>query len=359
MGSTTLLAADDAHAARITVTITGKASRWGAELAFDAFVSTLHAPPSDVERGDIAMHAPVRLIAPAGTALAPGSVVTLDVHAEAADPGRREVALLTTDAPVTARPPAGVLAIAADLRDSLLRRASNLPGMGATLLPGLAVGDTSLVTTELDGAMKATSLAHLTAVSGANCAIVVVAAAMVAARCGAGRRARVVVGAVCLAGFVVLVTPEPSVVRAAVMAAAAMAGVLMGRPGGGIGVLTLAIAVILLVDPWIVHQLGFALSAASTAAIVVLTPPLTHAMSRWIPPWLALVVAVPFAAQLACAPLIALITDQVSLVAVLANVIAAPAAPWRRSAVCSAVSQRRSRFWRTLCPGSRCFRPVG
>ncbi|WP_460818341.1 hypothetical protein, partial [Microbacterium petrolearium] len=41
-----------------------------------------------------------------------------------------------------------------------------LPGGGGQLLPGIAVGDTRAVSDDLDAAMKASSLSHLTAVSG-------------------------------------------------------------------------------------------------------------------------------------------------------------------------------------------------
>jgi competence protein ComEC len=46
---------------------------------------------------------------------------------------------------------------------------------------------------------------------------------------------------------------------------------------------------------------------------------------RWLPRWVAEAVAVPLAAQIACTPLVAAISGQVSLVAVLANLLAAPA----------------------------------
>jgi competence protein ComEC len=89
------------------------------------------------------------------------------------------------------------------------------------------------VSPELDAAMKESSLSHLTAVSGANCAIVVGLAFGAVAAGGGSRRARITGGVVALAAFVVLVTPEPSVVRAAVMAHIAMLGVLLGRTGAG------------------------------------------------------------------------------------------------------------------------------
>ena len=63
----------------------------------------------------------------------------------------------------------------------------------------------------------------------------------------------------------------------------------------------------------------------ATAGILLLAPGWRDALARWLPRWLAEAVAVPAAAQLACTPLIAAISGQVSLVAVLANLLAAPA----------------------------------
>lgn len=223
--------------------------------------------------------------------------------------------------------PAGILAIAGDLRRGLVGSSAGLPDPGAGLIPGLAVGDTSAVTMELDAAMKESSLSHLTAVSGANCAIVVGLAFGAVAACGGSRRARVIGGIAALVGFVLLVTPEPSVVRAAAMAAIAMLGVLLGRTGAGIAVLALAVTVLLVADPWLSGSLGFALSAVATASLLLFARPLAIGLARRMPRALALALSVPLAAQLACGPLLVIIAPTVPLYGVVANLLASPAAP--------------------------------
>ena len=70
-----------------------------------------------------------------------------------------------------------------------------------------------------------------------------------------------------------------------------------GRPGAG-------------------DHVGFALSVVATAGILLLAPGWRDAMCRWLPRWLAEAIAVPATAQLACTPLVAAISGQVSLVAV-------------------------------------------
>lgn len=223
--------------------------------------------------------------------------------------------------------PHGVAAAAADLRRGLVRAVDGLPGEGAGLVPGLAVGDTSVVSPTLDASMKAASLSHLTAVSGANCALVVGMAFALAAALGASRALRIACGLTVLLGFVVLVTPEPSVVRAAAMAAIAMLAVLLGRAGVGIALLATAVTVLLVLDPWLAASLGFALSVAATAALLLGARPLAAGLARAVPRPLALALAVPLAAQLACGPLLILIEPTVPVYGVLANLLAGPAAP--------------------------------
>lgn len=141
------------------------------------------------------------------------------------------------------------------------------------------------------------------------------------------RGVRVGVALTTLGGFVLLVTPEPSVLRAATMAVIAMLGLLLGRTGAGAAALGGAAMVLLLLDPWLATSFGFVLSALATGALLLLAGPLARGLERWLPKAIALGVAVPLAAQLACAPVIVLLTPSVSVYGVVANMIAAPAAP--------------------------------
>ena len=229
--------------------------------------------------------------------------------------------------PRTLRDSDGIFETAAVLRNGLSDVTASLPAPASGLVAGLAVGDTSNVTAELDTRMQDASLSHLTAVSGANCALVVAIAFFAAAACGFGRRMRVVLALCALSGFVVLVTPEPSVVRAAAMSAIAMLGILLGRVGAGVSLLSTAIIGALVLDPWLALSLGFALSASATAALLLLAGPLAAGLERWLPAPLAIALSVPVAAQLACGPLLVLLTPSIPVYGVIANLLAAPAAP--------------------------------
>lgn len=106
-----------------------------------------------------------------------------------------------------------------------------------------------------------------------------------------------------------------------------MLSILVGRPSAGAGILALCVAVLLVADPWLASTPGFALSAVASGALILLAPALANGIGRWLPGPLALAIAVPLAAQLACAPVIALFAEQQSLVSVVANLLAEPAAP--------------------------------
>jgi competence protein ComEC len=214
-----------------------------------------------------------------------------------------------------------------ELRAQFRSASAELPGDGGALLPGLAIGDTRAVSHALDDAMKATALSHLTAVSGANCAVVVGLIMLLGAAFGTSRAIRIAVSLVVLAGFVVLVTPDASVLRAAVMAALVLFALASGRPSRGLPVLSLAVIVLLTIDPWLSRDYGFILSVLATAGLLVLAGPLARVLSRWLPTPLAVLISIPLAAQLACQPVLILLNPAVPVYGVIANLLAEPAAP--------------------------------
>ncbi|TDN92814.1 ComEC/Rec2 family competence protein [Microbacterium sp. BK668] len=318
------------RAIEVTATVVGKVEqRASRELAFDAVVTIVRAGRADVPGHDLPIGIRVHPEEVEGLAeLDVGAIVVAAGSTRATDAGERAVVdLLAGRGVAVVQPPVGLLAAAGALRHGLTAAAEGLPEPGGGLLPGLAVGDTTLVEPSLDEAMTSSSLSHLTAVSGANCALVVGTAFAAAALAGASRGVRIAASMAALGGFVVLVTPEPSVSRAAVMAAVAMLAVALGRPAVGISVLSLAVTVLLIGDPWLATSLGFALSAVATASLLLLARPLASGLERWMPRSLALGLSVPIAAQLACGPLLVLIDPTVPLYGVVANLLAAPAAP--------------------------------
>ncbi|WP_232070801.1 ComEC/Rec2 family competence protein [Mycobacterium lacus] len=202
-----------------------------------------------------------------------------------------------------------------------------LPADQAAMLPALVLGDTSAVTTETGREFRAAGMTHLTAVSGANVTIVC-AAVLFSARLF-GPRAAVTMAAVALIAFVVVVQPTASVMRAAVMGAIALAGMLSSRRRQAIPALSATVLLLMAIAPQLAVDIGFALSVVATAALVVIAPIWSRRLvGRGCPKPLADALSVAWAAQVVTAPLVAGISGRVSLVAVAANLaVAAVIAP--------------------------------
>lgn len=316
-------AGEDGGTTMLMATIVGLAhatNRGPSQLRMRATATAVEGQPVDV---------PVTIFGSiSGGKAAIGSTVEISGQVILTGPTDAASALIFADdeISVTAGPP-WYLGWADDMRRGFVELCADLPGAGGRLLPGLAVGDTSAVDADLDAAMKSSSLSHLTAVSGANCAIVVAFAMLLSSRLGVGRGMRVALALVVLIGFVILVTPQSSVVRASIMAALALLIHLSGRPSGGIPVLAASVILMLALDPWYAFDAGFALSVLATAGLLLLTRPLATALGRLLPRGVAMLIAVPLAAQLACQPVLIVLSGTISLYGVAANILAAPAAP--------------------------------
>ncbi len=221
----------------------------------------------------------------------------------------------------------GVVGALAESRARLAVAAAGVPG--AELVPGFAVGDTSSVSERLGDSMRATSLTHLTAVSGSNCALVIGAITWASTRLGAGRRTRIVLSGLALVGFVALIGPDASVQRAAVMAGVMLASRFGGAPGAGPPALGAAVLLLVLADPWQSRQAGFGLSVLATGGVLLLVTVIEERLRRTarLPRVLGLPIAMSVASQLACGPGLLLIEPGIPLAGILANLLAAPAAP--------------------------------
>ncbi|WP_136519546.1 ComEC/Rec2 family competence protein [Cellulomonas telluris] len=201
---------------------------------------------------------------------------------------------------------------------------ASLPGDAGALLPGVTVGETGQVPGDLADALRASGLTHLTAVSGAHFALLGALVLGAAAAARAPTVARVLAAAAAGAALVLVVGPEPSVVRAAVMGGVGLLALLAGRRAAGPAALCTAVVGLLVHDPWLAPAPGFALSVAATAGLVVLGPRLVERWSAWCGRTGAAALAAPVAAQLGCLPVVLALWPTLPVWAVPANLAAAP-----------------------------------
>lgn len=254
--------------------------------------------------------------------------VVLSGRLAPAEPASPEVAVLAVRGPVVeSAPPAALLLAVEKVRESLRQAVSGLPADARGLLPGLVIGDTSEVPSDLTEAMRATGLTHLTAVSGSNVSVVLTLVLGACGVVGVPRRLRTPLAALALGCFVLLARPDPSVLRAATMGGIGLIGLSRRGRTTGPPVLAAAVIVLLCVDPWLARSYGFALSTLATLGLLVFVRSWGAAIGRRLPTRLSgfgPALAIPVAAQLMCAPVIVLLQESVSTIGVLANLLAAP-----------------------------------
>ncbi|MCV7382674.1 ComEC/Rec2 family competence protein [Mycolicibacter longobardus] len=250
---------------------------------------------------------------------------SLAFRAKIARPARRDltVATLTAHGQPRRGEPGSVARAAHRVRARFAIAARQvLPDEQARMLPALVLGDTSAITAATGGDFRAAGLTHLMAVSGANVTIVC-GAVLFSARL-VGPRAATILAGCALVAFVIVVQPTASVLRAAVMGAIALLGVLSARSRQAVPSLAASVLVLLALAPHLAVDVGFALSVVATAALVLVAPVWSaRLMARGWPRSLAAAVCVAWAANLVTAPLIAGISGRLSLVSTLANLAVA------------------------------------
>jgi len=209
------------------------------------------------------------------------------------------------------------------LRDSL----QGLPVAAMGLIPGIVIGDRTFQSVELTTNMRSTGLTHLTAVSGANLAIVAALVLALCRRFGVRGKTLWLIVALALAFFILLVRPSPSVLRAAVMTTVALAARASGNQSAALPSMGVAIGVLLIFNPFLATDPGFALSVSATAGLLLLAPKIeNHLMKHFSKrlEFLAQMLAIPISATIYSLPIVVAISGQLSLVSVFANLIVAP-----------------------------------
>ena len=216
-------------------------------------------------------------------------------------------------------------------RSNFLEITTSLSGDARELLPGLILGDTRNQSLALSQDMKNSGLTHLTAVSGGNIAILLLAIIWLCQKFRFTIKKQIVTGLFTLIIFALLVRTEPSVVRASLMGAISLLGLFTGTRRHGISALVTTICIALLVDPNLAVSWGFCLSVFATAGLLVFTRPFANKISELvprIPESLSVLIAVALSAQISTAGLIAGFSGQITLWSIPANLLASPVIPF-------------------------------
>lgn len=219
----------------------------------------------------------------------------------------------------------GLLRFAAAIRAWYTRAVDrSLPPPHASVLLGVVLGIRQGIPPDLQTALVATGLVHLLVLSGLKVAVF----------------ARIVQGAlrpllghlstwpaVALIGLYALVGgATPAAMRAAVMGGLAITASRLGRPSHVWTSLAITAAGMLGWQPELAWNVGFQLSFAGTAAIILLTPYIESRL-RWLPQVVREPFAVTCAAQVGTLPMMATDFHVLSPVGPIANALVLPILP--------------------------------
>lgn len=274
------------------------------------------------------------------------------------------------------------------VKEQLRTRALDTLGTeSAALVLGTAYGDDSLMSSTAREEYKLSGLSHITAVSGANIAIVFLGAYRLvlairpyrfasayllfrsckqwlrgrgtarsrrpayprpAARAQQAtppnahtlpplvhrlstlaipHRVMVLCGVAAVLAYAMLLDSEGSVIRSLAMGLLGAYAMLRGSGRQSLAALQTTVLMCLLAAPHLAVDMGFALSVTATSALILLGPPLIRLLMRVMPVFCAEMLAAPIVASLWCTPLILAMSGKVPLYSVPANLIAAPLAP--------------------------------
>lgn len=212
------------------------------------------------------------------------------------------------------------------------------PDPEASLFAGILLGVESGIPASVKEAFKNTGTSHIIAISGFNITIIAALFVTVLNRLLNPRRAALTAVAG-IALYTVLVGADAAVVRAAIMGSLSLFARQVGRRQHGINSLAFVAALMALLDPNVLWDVGFQLSFAATLGLVLYADPFQQAFirlaARALPESRARRLAEPvgeyvlftFAAQLTTFPVMAYHFGRISWSAFLVNPLILPAQP--------------------------------
>jgi competence protein ComEC len=223
-----------------------------------------------------------------------------------------------------------------DLRDDARQTLGRLlPSPEAPLLAGILLGLDDELPRNVQEAFDRTGTTHVIAISGSNMIIIMkVTLSLLTPLLGLRRGRLATMGSVAL--YTAFVGADPAVVRAGIMGCLALFAAQTGRRSHGITSLAFAIWLMSLHNPAVLWDIGFQLSAAATASLVLLGDDFTRALeavlrlffssdtARKVTGWLTEPIAISMAAQVATTPLALIYFERVSVAALFANVLVVP-----------------------------------
>lgn len=204
--------------------------------------------------------------------------------------------------------------------------ARHIPDPAASLLGGLTVGTKQSLGSELENDFRRTGIIHIVVLSGYN--VIIVAETIMRSLRFLPLRFRLSISTIAIGLFVILVGAGSTVVRAAVMAVAALLVRSSGRTALGLQLLFLAGVSMLTINPsLLLYDPSFQLSFVATLGLILFSKPLEK-LFYWIHhQGFREITTATVATQIAVFPLLMYLMGEISLVALPVNLLVLPTVP--------------------------------
>ncbi|OGY17424.1 MAG: hypothetical protein A2784_03360 [Candidatus Chisholmbacteria bacterium RIFCSPHIGHO2_01_FULL_48_12] len=187
-----------------------------------------------------------------------------------------------------------------------------LPEPQASLVAGMTFGWNLSVQESFYQSLQRTGVLHVVAASGQNLTILAQMLLILFCRF-VSRRQAIGLLIAAIIGYTILSGMSPSIVRAAIMATLSFVALSRGRQQDGLWMLFIAAAAMLIWRPLLIFDVGWQLSVAATAGLLLMRPKNE--------------LGVTLAAQVATLPILLLTFERVSLISPLVNLLVAPLVP--------------------------------
>lgn len=204
---------------------------------------------------------------------------------------------------------------------------SSLPEQQAGLLNGMLIGYREGLTQEIEDVFRDAGLSHLMAVSGANVAFIAAPLVFILRKLRLGKRVINIIVIAALGIFICITGFEPSVVRAVIMADIILTGRIIMREPDTLSSLSLAALIMLFYNPCTLFNIGFQLSFAATVSLVLLYRNISRMININIfPRGVVDILSATLAAQIGVLPVTVVYFNNVPVISLVTNLLAAPAA---------------------------------
>ncbi|MEQ8192257.1 MAG: DNA internalization-related competence protein ComEC/Rec2, partial [Candidatus Eremiobacterota bacterium] len=206
-------------------------------------------------------------------------------------------------------------------RKSIIIISELLPGPEGSLLAGMILGTRSSIGESIIKDFQATGTLHILAASGSNISILLVIIVFAGEMLKISHRKSAIVCIPVVIFYAFIAGGEPSIMRASVMSIVVLSGLIIEKEPDLLVSVFASAFLLLIMNPLQLYDTGFLLSFGSVLGIICFTPPLQKLLAFIPSREIRNCFSVSLAAQLGVSPVVVYYFNELSLVAVLANLM--------------------------------------